>query len=426
MKKTKFLAILAAGAMVLGGGLASCTPSDDPNPNPNPNPNPDPEGKTIDLVLSGPGDEAEVDMDLIEDFKEYRKSIGDPNTYNVERVSHGADKIDSEVTDWTTGPDVYAYASDKTQELFKKGALGVLRGDYETFVLENNSQTGIDAATFNEDLYGFPYTGDNTYYLMYDKSVFTEEDVQSVEGILAKCAETGTTFAYKLQEGFYGQGAMFTFGADYNLTFTEDGQISTIEADFNGEAGVKAAKAIYSIATDSNWIDEYIVAGTDNTKIAVNGTWSINDAKALLGDNYGCAPMPTVTVDGDTKPLGNFIGAKLFGVNPQRSGTDQDRLTAAYNLAMYLSDADAQEKRFDLRETAPSNLTVAALDKVTSNTNVQTLVKQNEWGHAQTVVPGEAWNAPGVLLGGIKDGTVTLDNIEEACEVYNNSIINSK
>ena len=95
MKKTKFLAILAAGAMVLGGGLASCTPSDDPNPNPNPNPNPDPEGKTIDLVLSGPGDEAEADMELIEDFKEYRKSIGDPNTYNVERVSHGADKIDS-------------------------------------------------------------------------------------------------------------------------------------------------------------------------------------------------------------------------------------------------------------------------------------------------------------------------------------------
>ncbi len=430
MKKTKLFGVIA----VLGISLAGLVACGDRGNTDNPGGGTDnpggetPTGKTINLVLSGPADKAEFDAELIEDFKEYRKSLGDPNTYVIEQVAHGEDKVDSEITDWATGPDVYAFGADKTQNLVAKGALAELRSTYKTYVEENTNQVGLDSATFNDTLYAFPYTADNTYYLMYDKSVFTEEDVASVEGILAKCAETGTSFAYKLQEGFYGQGAMFTFGADYNVTFTEDNQVDEITADFNSEKGLKAAKAIYNIVqhqADGTWVDEYILAGTGNTKIAVNGTWDISAAKEQLGENYACAPMPTVTVDGETAHLGCFNGAKLYGVNPIRSANDQDRMTAAFNLAQYLAGPEAQEKRFDEYFICPSNTEVAELDKVKNDPNFQTLMEQSEWCHVQTVVPGAVWNAPSVLVKGIKEGTVTLDNLQEAVDVYNETVINS-
>ena len=156
--------------------------------------------------------------------------------------------------------------------------------------------------------------------------------------------------------------------------------------------------------------------------IAVSGTWDIANVKGALGDNYACAPMPTVTVDGETEELGCFVGCKLFGVNPQRAGDDTDRLNAAYLLAQYLSGAEAQEKRFDELGTAPSNLTVGALSKVTSDENVATLVKQGEWGHAQGAVPGGIWNAPGVLVNGIKNGEITEENLQDAINAYNSTV----
>ncbi len=421
MKKTKLFSYLAVAGFSLAG-LVACGQTNGVEPGPGPNPD---EGKTFNLVISGPGDEMETNKRLLDDFIAERKAMGDPNTYVFEQVDHGVDKVDSEVIDWKTGPDVYQFASDKIQELFKKGAMAKLGGQYATFVEENNSKTGVEAATFNGSLYAFPYTGDNTYYLQYDKSIFTEEDVKSVEGILAKCAEKNVRFSYPLPTGFYSMGLMFTFGADYNVETTEDGQIKSITADFDGENGIKAGKAMYKIITDKAYVETYTVAGTEDVAIAVNGTWDIGAAQTNLGENYACAPMPTVTVDGDTKSLGCFIGAKLYGVNPQASGADTDRLTAAFEVAKYLSDAHAQEVRFDERNTAPSNTTVAAMDKVQQNENIAVLSKQNEWGHAQGLVPSKAWEAPQILAQNIKEGIATLDNMAEQVKILNDSIINS-
>ena len=436
MKKFKFLAILAVGAMVLGGGLASCDQQggDQPGPGPvdpdkpdNPdNPDKPVEGKTIELVLSGPADKADLDTELIEDFKEYRKSIGDPNTYVITQEAHGEDKVDSEVVDWKQGPDVYAFGADKSQGLFKKGALAQLRGTYATYVEENNSPTGIQGATFNGEIYAFPYTADNTYYLMYDKSIFSAEDVSSIEGILAKCADVDVDFAYNLSQGFYSLGAMFTFGCDYDISFSEDGQISNVEANFNDENGMKAIKLLDEVTSNEHWIDTYTVAGTDNVKIAVNGTWDIATAKGLLGDNYACAPMPTATIDGVTKPIGNFIGAKLLGVNPQRSLDDPDRLTAAFNLAQYLSGPEAQLKRFQQFNIGPCNLDVAESEEIQNNENMKVLMEQNTWGHAQTIVTDPMWQAATTLVTGLVDGTVTESNYQEALDILNNVFVETK
>lgn len=420
MKKN--LRLLSAVALLSVVGLASCGGT-----TPTPEPEPEPTGKTISLVYSGTGTNKDFNMGLIEKFKAAKKAAGDLNTYDITYVEHGPDKVDSEVTDWKTGPDVYEFASDKVSGLFAKGALAELKGTYKTFVTTANNNFGISAATFNDKLIAYPYTGDNTYYLQYDKSVLTEDDASSIEKLLAKAKSLGKKIGYNLPEGFWGGAAMFTFGADYNMAFDDQGAVSSVSANFDGEKGVKAAKAIYSIVTNSAWTKTMEPPNETNGLIAcMAGTWDISNYKNALGDNYACAVMPTVTVDGETKHLGAFLGGKLLGVNPQVSSADTDRLTAAHELAEYLSNKDSQLARFKTYETAPCNIEAAADSSVQSNANVKVLSAQVAFAHAQTSVPGNFWSAPATLVNGMIDGTVTLDNIAEACKTFNDNVKASK
>ena len=89
----KLFALGAIGALALG--MAACT---------------DKKGNAIHLVYSGTGSDREFNESLFEKFKEARKEAGDTNEYVIEYVEHGPDKVDSEITDWTTGPDVYEFA----------------------------------------------------------------------------------------------------------------------------------------------------------------------------------------------------------------------------------------------------------------------------------------------------------------------------
>ena len=410
----KFFAFLAIA--VLGLVLVAC---DQPTQNPS-------EGKTIYLNYSGTASDKDFNLQLFEDFKAERAAAGDKNTYVIEYLEIGPDKIDSTVLDWAApnAPDVYESASDKIGILYGKGALARLTGSYKTWVEESNSKLGVDLSTVNGELCAYPYTGDNTYYLQYDKSIFSEEDVKSIEGLLAKAAEGGYHVGYNLQEAFWGGAAMFTFGADYNIVYDEDGNIVRTEADFDSEKGLKAAKAIYQIMTNPAWENQSGAPAADSAvKATISGTWDITACKEAFGENYACAVMPTVTVDGETKNLGCFLGGKFFGVNPQVSAGDTDRFVAANELAKFLSGYKCQTKRYEEFSIYPCNLEAQQHPDMATNPNVLVLKAQQEFAHAQAAVPAEFWTAPANLTTGIKDGTYTLDNLQEAVNAFQLAIV---
>lgn len=411
----KLFALMGVGLLTLS--LAACGGGEEETGGP----------KTINLTYSGAASDQEFNESLFEKFKQYRKSLGDENTYNITYVAHGADKVDSEVLDWVVGPDVYEFASDKITVLYQKGALARLVGANADFVTENNSELGVSLATFNESLYAYPYTGDNTYYVQYDTSFYTAEDVKSIETMLEKAAAHDKFVGYNLGEAFWSAGALFTYGADYKMVFDEDGAITSVSADFDGEAGQKAIKAMYQIMQSEAWQNEMAAPTPSNNLVAcIAGTWDIAAYKEALGDNYGCAVMPTVTVDGDTKHLGAFLGGKLLGVNPQVSQGDNDRLVAAHELAKYLSNEESQLARFEKNGIAPCNKAAAANPEVTSDPNVKVLIAQQEFAHAQTAVPGNYWTAPNTLYTAISDGSFTLEEIATYAKTLNDSIKASK
>jgi arabinogalactan oligomer/maltooligosaccharide transport system substrate-binding protein len=259
-------------------------------------------GKTIELTYSGTASDKEFNQGLFEAFKADRKAKGDTNTYIINYFECGPDAIDSTVLDWAApnAPDVYEAASDKINILYGKGALAKVTGTYKSFIETEMTEFASELVKLNGEIYAYPYTGDNTYYLQYDKSVFTAEEVASMETLLAAAAAKNYKVGYNLETAYWGGAAMFTFGADYEMSYDEDGNLIDIVCDFDSAKGLKAAKAIYSIMHHEAWVNESgVPAEGSATKAVIGGTWDIHGFKGVWGENYACATMPTVTVDGE-------------------------------------------------------------------------------------------------------------------------------
>lgn len=63
----------------------------------------------------------------------------------------------------------------------------------------------------------------------------TADDVKTMQGLLDKAQSIGAKVGYNLPEAFWGGAAMFTFGADYEVTYNSDGAVTSVTADFDGE-----------------------------------------------------------------------------------------------------------------------------------------------------------------------------------------------
>ena len=376
------------------------------------------------LKVAGPNAQLDWISARLAEFNAERVADGYPSI-TFETLALEESEVDSAVADWAAGPDVYHFASDKIQNLFAQGALAQVRGTYKTFLTSTMSASAVEAGFFADKQLGYPYDGGNGYFLYYDKTVEGIEDaIGSMESLLALAASTGKTVAYDLKTAYYSAGAFFNYGARYNLTIDSQGQTTSIEADFDSEKGLKAGKAIYNIVTNESFVSSTAKGPGNDVLATVSGPWSAAQYATDVGgeDNLGCAKLPTVTVDGDTKNLGSYLGYKVLGVNPMVSSGDDDRLAAAHEVAMYLAGEEVQTKRFEDFSTVPTNNNVKNLDKVKSSKVVNAIVSQSEFAVAQTAVPPKIWTAPQTFVEGIINKTITLENMQAALVTMNEAI----
>ena len=124
-----------------------------------------------------------------------KKQIDDFNSTNtdgikinatVEPVSE-ADAGTNMITDVEAGGDLFCFAQDQFARLVQAGALAKLGKKAAETVVANNDAGTVAAATSGDTLYAYPLTSDNGYFMYYDKSVIPEEDVGSLEKLIADC-----------------------------------------------------------------------------------------------------------------------------------------------------------------------------------------------------------------------------------------------
>lgn len=359
-------------------------------------------GKEVSLKVWGSQEDQTMLGEMIASFK----ALYPDTTWNIELgVVSEADAKARYSEDPAAAADVFAFAHDQLGDLVAAGALYEIAGNYKTTVTSENVEGSVEAATMDGKLYAFPMTADNGYFMYYDSSVFSAEDVKSLDKMLEVAGTAGKKVFMDLSNGWYI--ASFFLGAGCSVVKNADG---TVTCDFNNEKGLAAAEAIKAFAANSAFVtgDDNVLKGGMGSSIAagVSGTWNASAIKEVLGKNYAACKLPTCTINGAQVQMASFGGYKLVGVNKVTAAPE-----AAMALAAYLTNEANQVKRFETRELGPSNIKAATSEAVLANVALKALADQSAFSVAQKNVPDNYW-APAEAFGALMENKDYKDDLQ--------------
>lgn len=339
------------------------------------------EKEKITLKVWGAQEDQKLIGELVESFK-----VAHPDKeYTIDLGVVGEpDAKTKYLEDPTAAADVFAFANDQLYDLVNAGGLYEVTRNKDA-IISANIASAVESATKDDKLYAYPMTADNGYFLYYDKSIVSEEDAKSLDGILAAANKAGKKMFMDVSNGWYV--ASFFLGAGCTLGM-DDAEKQT--CDFNSETGVKVGEAIKTFTADAAFLtgDDAVLTGGfgDNIVAGVSGTWTADAIKEKLGDNFAATKLPTFTVDGKQVQMGSFGGYKLVGVNSQTKFP-----VDAMELAEWLTNEESQAKRFEERAMGPSNSKVAESDAVKANLPLAALALQSQFATSQKEVLGSYW-----------------------------------
>ena len=331
-----------------------------------------------------------------------------------------ATSADQMLGDISTGADIYCFAQDQFARLVQGGALNKLGTKAAEIVKAANDPGVVAAATSGDTLYAYPLTSDNGYFMYYDKTVIPEEDVDSLEKLIADCEKANKFFAFEANtSAWYIASWFFATGCKSEWTTGDDGSFISVLDTFNSPEGLIAVKGLKKLVDSKMHLSSSAAAEfASDAAIVVTGTWAYDDVKNLLGDKMGVTDLPSFEVDGKSYHLGSFNGCKLMGVKPQE---DAKRAAALHKLAQYLTDEERQMERFNTLSWGPSNLNAQKSKEVQANPGLAALLKQNEFSIPQGQIHGAWWDIAKVIADDVKAATDDA-GLQAALDNYNNKI----
>ena len=337
-------------------------------------------------------------------------------TYKYGVCSEG-DAGKSISADPTGSADVYFFANDQLGSLLQANAVSRIGGSALEEIKNSNSENMVASVTSSDGgVYGVPFSG-NTWFMFYNKSIFTKDDVKSLDTMLSK-----GKVAFPLTNSWY-MGAFYL--ANGCTLFGEDGFDGEAGIDFGGKAGVEATEYLVSLANNKNFVNDTEGAGLsgllDGSVGAVfTGSWDAEKISEALGDDFAAAPLPTANIGGSEKQLLSFAGSKAVGVNPNCKHPE-----AAVALASFLGSYEAQKSHYEMRGIIPSNEKLLFDDMlkgdITARAQAETIDKT---AIVQPSIPEmTAYWVPVENMGkAIVSGEVTAENAEEKTEAFNESL----
>ncbi len=322
--------------------------------------------------------------------------------------------------DPSAAADVYAFANDQLGTLLQANAIARLGGAALEQVTSTNSETMVKSVTSGEGVYGVPFTG-NTWFMYYDKSVYTEEDIKSLDAMMAK-----KTVAFPVTNTWYMPAFFFAVGG----TMFDDGTNGAAGITFGGEAGAAATTYVANALAAGTMIDDANGAGLDGLRNGTigaifSGTWDAKNVEEALGENLGAAQLPCITINGEQKQMYSFSGSKAYAVNPNSAN-----MKAATALAAWLGSAEMQDLHFELRagEVIPCNAELLATAEYSANAAAvaqdATIANTSK---LQPSIPemGAYWGNAESLGKALANGEVNADNAADLTEKWNAGLNNT-
>lgn len=349
----------------------------------------------VTLTVWGPSAQQEVLKTLGQQFAE-KKTEETGKVYEVKVGLVEETKITETLSnDLKNSADVFAYANDAVNRLARLKALSAVPTSMVADLKATHSEAAIEAATDGSGaVLGYPLSGDNGYFMYYDKSVFTKpEDVESFERMFEVAGAAGKKVSFNMDDSWYLAGFFFATGGTYEVTYNDENVETSATCNFNEEGGMATAKALINIAENpayQDYKDDADLVSNIGGKFAavISGTWNAKAVQEKLGENYAACKLPTFTVDGKTYQTGSFAGYKLMGVN-----STSKNLADAHELAQFLTSAEAQAYRYEKTLVGPTVKSVIESDAVKADVALSALLAQNEYAVAQESVPSMFWES---------------------------------
>ena len=344
-------------------------------------------GEPIALTVWGAEEDEALLQAIFASFQtQYADQANFQITYQPQSESNCKDAL---LADLEAGADVFAFADDQVAALAAAGGLDPL--PEEASVRNDALPAAVEAASVGDTLYAYPLTADNGYFLYYNKAYFTQEDVQSLERILAVAAQAQKKVSMDWSSAWY----VYTFFGNTGLEvgLNEDGLTNycTWNSTSNPIRGVDVAQAMLNIAASPAFLnrpdDEFVPGVQSGPVIAgISGVWNAVDMEAAWGDNLGAAKLPTFTCAGEQVQMASFSGCKLIGVNAYSQQPEW-----AARLAEWITNEENQRLRFTMRGQGPANINAANSPEVQSSQAIAALLEQSNYSQLQRV-GGKFWD----------------------------------
>lgn len=352
MEMKKLLASLLAGTAALS--MAACSGSGDSGSGDSGSGDTgSDEKKTVTMTVSGPSEDQTSSDDpnsgwLQAQCEAFAAEHPDWDiTFNYKTIPEGS-ASDELAKDPEAGPDVYLFASDQTGRLIEKNAISRFGGTALDTINNENDPSMVSTVTYNDGVYGVPFTS-NTWFMFYNKDIFTPEDVTNLDTMLEK-----GPVSFPLDNFWYS--ASFFYGAGCTI-YGADGNDVSAGVDFDNENGLAALNYLIDLVNNPNFTNDEVGTGVGLSKLrdgsvgnVFSGSWDYENLASDMGDKLGLAGAPAFNLNGTATPLRAYLTSKAVGVNPNSKD-----LEVANALALYLGGESAQKAHWEQRSVVPCN-----------------------------------------------------------------------
>ncbi len=332
--------------------------------------------------------------------------------------------------------DVFIFKSDTIPYLHKAGILGKFSKETEKQIEKQNPTPLSNSVFYNQAYYGVPYTS-NAWFMYYDKSKLSENDVKSLNTMLQKQKVALNLRSTDLFESLYLDSCMI-FGVSKAGLDSRDG------VNFN-EKCYPITKYLTNLVNEPNFINAVGDTGIESLRNGsaaayFSGIWEADEVKKILGKNFAAAPLPKVRADQgyDTEEYdstANFeyqmkqnVDSQAIGYNAKSKYRD-----LAEKFAAFLGSTESQKKAYELQKIVPSDKTLKSF--VANDPAASTQMQSVEKTSIDQPFSYREYNTTSYYLSTLNrhisektlnDGSTIFDDIDYAQEYINKYLRKTK
>ena len=372
------------------------------------------------VVIWGGAEDQTLLTQLVKEFKEANSDI----TENIIVRTQDPWNAQSIVAnDPEAAADVILCQNDHIGIMAKSGLLAEIRdGTAATFasdIKNNNDPATVQQVTYDGKLYGFPLTMD-TYIEYYTTTIFPESVentlLGSVDAMLAapmpnigSSSEKAAAFGFNIGDGFYLNMGFFAVGC---TLYGDDG--TDVDAcNWKNADGLKfmqyAAKNFRQSGGKFKSDDaKNLATAVLNNRLGacISGAWEMKDT-FKNAKNIKYRTLPTITIDGQEKPLVSFSNSKVYVVNNK-----SEHKATASRLAAYITSEQSQLRYAAERGYYPSNKNAQQNTAVKDDPFFKVIREQLDLSVPVPVIPeiSRYWEAAKSLGSSVYNGSLASDD----------------